>query len=171
MELERLLNAEYVVYKSNSVCKVEGIEVRNITGTLDKRDYLVLMPINKRESKIYVPADNELLLSKIRRALNKEEIDSVLNSLIGQQMDWIDDRKERTEYFKKALNEGAHRDLLLIIRCIHNRKLSLAQIHRKISGQDDNVLQNAIKMVSEEFSFSLGITKDAVGEYIKNAIG
>ena len=170
MELERLLNAEYVVYKSNSVCKVEGIEVRNITGTLDKRDYLVLMPINKRESKIYVPADNELLLSKIRRALNKKEIDDVLSSLKGKNMDWIDDRKERTEYFKKALSDGDHRELLLIIRCINNRKLSLAHIHRKISGQDDSVLQNAIKMVSEEFAFSLGIGKEAVGEYIRSAL-
>ena len=170
MDLGDLLNTEFVVYKSNSVCKVEGLEERLISGTLDKRNYLVLVPINKRESKVYVPADNELLLSKIRKALNKEEIDSVLASLKGQSEPWEEDRKIRSEYFRKVLNEGSHTELILMIRCIIERKRNLMKSHRKISGQDDSILQNAIKMIGEEFSFSLGITKEAVTEYIRNAL-
>ena len=170
MNLEHLLSADYVVYKSNSVCKVEGLEERLITGTLDKRNYLVLVPINKRESKIYVPADNELLISKIRKALTKEEIDEVLLSVKGKETPWQDDRKIRSEYFKAVLSDGNHRELILMIRCIMSRKQALLKSHRKISGQDDSALQNAVKMISEEFAFSLGVTKDAVAEYVKNAL-
>lgn len=170
MVLERLLSADYVVYKSNSVCKVGGLEERVIAGTLDKRNYLVLVPINKKESKIYVPADNEILLSKLRKALTKDEIDLVLSSCKGLAVSWIDDRKIRMENFKKTLSEGDHKSLLLMIRCILDRKQYLAMTHRKISGQDDNVLQSAIKMVDEEFSFSLAITKEEVEAYIKKVL-
>ena len=170
MDLEHLLSADYVVYKSNCVCKVEGLEERVIAGTLDKRNYLVLVPMNKRESKTYVPADNEILIGKIRKALTKEEIDNVLMSVKGRETPWQEDRKARSEYFKSVINDGNHMELILMIRCIMSRKQALLKSHRKISGQDDSALQNAVKMISEEFAFSLGITKDAVAEYVRNAL-
>ena len=54
--------------------------------------------------------------------------------------------------------------------CIYERKSVLTEKGKKLTSADDNVLTSAEKLVREEFAYTLGITEDEVGEYIREKI-
>ncbi|MEI3153127.1 MAG: hypothetical protein V8S82_05825, partial [Eubacteriales bacterium] len=55
--------------------------------------YYVLHPLGKHSSgtDIFVPADNERLLGKMKNVLTPEEIYELVEIIPEEHMDWIDD--------------------------------------------------------------------------------
>ena len=170
MENIRYTKGELVVYGTNGICIVDDIQKMAFPMETEEHTYYVLRPVGNKNSTLFVPADREELVSKMRALLTREEIDGVLSETGNAVMEWIENKNERANEFKRILKDGNPEDLLYLICCIYERKSVLTEKGKKLTSADDNVLTSAEKLVREEFAYTLGITEDEVGEYIREKI-
>lgn len=89
-----------VIYGSNGVCKIIEITTKKISGSMI--EYYVLKPLYSDASTLFVPVQNNRLISKIRGVMTAKEINDVIENLpeIGE---WNDNKLERSD----AVQSGA----------------------------------------------------------------
>lgn len=170
MSIKEFKKGNYVVYGTSGICVVEDITLMSFATGMEKSVYYILKPKSNSGSTVYVPADNEALMSKLRNLMTKDEIDSLLMGMRDKEFQWETDRRFRTENFHEILAQGVTQELLLMIRCLYIRKNELAETGKKLPVTDVNTLKAAEKLVEEEFSYVLGIKKENVAEYIRNLL-
>lgn len=83
-------------------------------------------------------------------------------------MEWIADRKLRSARFQEILSKYDEHDLLLLAGCLYWRA---QESPKKLSFSDEKVLKTAEKIIEQEFSFSLRIGAQSVGDYIRQKLG
>lgn len=166
MEDKRYNIGERVMYGTNGICVIEDIQRMTFPMETEEKSYYVLNPLSIRNSKLFVPEDNEMLMSKVRRLLTKEEIDTAISEADGDGEAWIEERNPRFAYFNSVLKSGDPKKLLSVIKCVYRRKNEIAVTGKKLSNADENVLLSAEKLVREEFACSLGISEEKVADYI-----
>lgn len=157
-----------VSYGTNGVCKISDKRNDNMSGT--DREYYVLTPLGSRGASIFVPADNEKLVAKMRRLLSREEIANLISAACDNDIQWERDNKKRSEYGNEVIARGDRGEMLSLIRCIYLRKKELAAAGKRLPGVDDGILKRAEKLINEEFSVSLGIPSGDVPEFIRSSI-
>lgn len=118
MAAQKFKKGNCVIYGSSGVCFVSDIKALRPSLEAPSRLYYVLSPAGHPNSKIFVPTENKALTGRMRSAMTKPEIDSLLAGAIGKEISWIDDRTARTNFFHEILNRGMEEDLLLMIRCL-----------------------------------------------------
>ena len=74
----------YVIYGDNGVCLVADKRKEKFAGVI--REYYILKPQGNEGSTLFVPTDNEELLSKMRSILTREEILDIIHSLPGEEV-------------------------------------------------------------------------------------
>ena len=104
----------------------------------------------------------------MRPILSPGEIDSIILSVKTQHPKWIDDRKERKARFQEILSRRDERELLLLILCLYFRA---KENPKGISASEAAVLKKAEAVIEQEFSFSLKISKQKIGSYIRTKLG
>lgn len=160
-----------VIYGVNGVCAVDELRHEAPMEGAEARLYYILRPLEGRGMTISVPADCDRLTAKLRPVLSRAEIDGLLASVREEAMDWIDDRHERADRLRVILSGGVHKELLMLIRCIYERRIQLAACGKKLNSSDEDTLKNAERLVREEFAYSLAIDPSDVGGYIRSALG
>ena len=160
-----------VIYGTNGLCLVEDIKEMSFIKGEAKKAYYILEPLRARASTIFVPADNEKLVSKMRHVLTKTEIDTLLLGMSDKELSWENDRRTRAELFHDIIAKGLTEELLLLIRCIYVKKKELISLNKTLSMTDSKSLEFAENMVEEEFSYALDIKPSEVGNYIRKKIG
>ncbi|MBO5305787.1 MAG: hypothetical protein J6B12_03385 [Clostridia bacterium] len=159
---------DFVVYGGNGVCKIE--EVGELTFGSLTQCYYTLRPIADQSSLTYVPCDNEILTARLRFVLSKDKIEALLKDDLNNTVTWDNDRKTRLATFRDVLVSGDPSALLSMIRCIYLKRMEFEKINRKLSLSDSETLRSAIFSIESEFSFSLGIEKSEVAEYIRSRL-
>lgn len=162
---------DYIRYASNGVCLIDDIKSIDLNHSKNPKNFYVLKPIGGGSSTIYVPLENKELVSKMRYILSKNEIDSLINSVKQDKIDWIDDRKERNNSFKQIIKDSDPRELLKLVSCIYLKKQDLAGDGKKLSSTDENHLSQAESLIENEFSFVLKLDGLGVGNYIRTILG
>lgn len=161
---------DLVSYGTNGICCIEDIKCMSFSRGTKNSMYYILKPEASVESTIFVPAENEKLMSKMRRLMTKEEIDEMISSTKDRSIEWETDRRFRTENFHEILNAGVRPEMLLMIRCICNKKEELTENGKKLSESDNTTLKTAEKLVEEELSHVLKIENKDVEPYIKRLL-
>ncbi|MDD3919834.1 MAG: CarD family transcriptional regulator [Eubacteriales bacterium] len=161
---------EHVIYGSNGICFIEDIVLQQPAPGVKERLYYILRPEDSHSLTISVPAESEALVQKMRPVLSKAEIDALLSGAKGRELDWVEDKRARADYFRKILAEGVQEDLILMIRCIYLRREALKEHGKKLNVADDTTLKTAEKLVRDEFAYALSVPPDAVGRYIRKAL-
>lgn len=158
---------QVVSYGATGICTVEDIRYESLSraGTR-KQEFYVLRPVSTPTCTTFVPTANDRLTGKMRSIFTKEEIDQLITSVRGQQLEWIDDTRQRAENFGQILSGGITGELLKLIGCLYLEKKARGKAGRKFCATDEKLLSNAERMVSEEFSYSLQIPKSEVASYI-----
>ncbi len=154
----------YVMYSSSGLCRVDDIREETFTGEV--KTYYVLVPIGGAASSIFVPHDNEKLLSRIRLPLTKAAVLEYIHSIPSIVPQWIPENRNRQQYFQNALLEGNTGELLSIAKSLYERKQELAPKGKKNLMADEVVLKRAEKIVYGEFAHVLSITPDEVPGFI-----
>ena len=96
----------YVVYGTDGICVIDDVTEMSFMAGVEKSRYYVLKPEHSSDSKVYVPAGNEKLMSKLRPLLTKQEIDMLLTGIRDKAIEWEPDRRLRTEFFHGILAKG-----------------------------------------------------------------
>ena len=163
---------EVVSYGATGICTIEDIRMEALSRSgVKKQEYYILRPIAAPTCITYVPTGNEALAAKIRRVLNKEQIDEMILSPSGNPLEWIDDVRQRTEVYGRILEKGISAELLALISCLYLQKRAFKKNGKKLCITDEKLLSSAERMVSEEFSYALQIPKNQVSAYIADKLG
>jgi len=160
---------ECVVYKNNGICRVTDLQKRKFAG--EERDYYVLDSIFDPHSTWYVPVDSPELTSSMSRILSPDEIDlAIAQSLLLGEI-WTDGFKERSELYSDVLKSGDRARMIALYRTLCARRDEAEKNRRKLYVSDERALRTAEKMISEEFSYALGIQRSEVAQYIAGKVG
>ena len=152
-----------VLYGSNGVCMVDDVTEKRIGKT--KIQYYVLKPLCNNTSTLFVPTANQQLVSKMRRILTEDEAEAILRDL-PPCGDWNDNKQERSEQFRAIITEGSCVELIRLIRLVRTHEQEQLAGGKRLHITDERFLKEAEKMVCEEFSLVLHISRDEVLERI-----
>lgn len=148
-----------VLYGSNGVCVVDDVTEKHIGKT--KMQYYVLKPVCTNTSTLFVPVANSQLVSKMRCILTADEAKAILRDL-PPCGDWNNNKLERSEQFRAVIAEGACVELIRLIRLIRSHEQEQLAKGKRLHISDERFLKEAEKMICEEFSLVLGISRDEV---------
>ena len=90
---------DMVLYGTNGVCELVGIEKRDCGGRMV--EYYILKPFYTNNSTVFVPVNNKKLTSKMRHVLTKEEIDQMIAEIPGNPSALLEHQREVMERGKK----------------------------------------------------------------------
>ena len=161
---------EYVSYGINGMCNIEDIRPMQLSQSVEKMMYYILRPESNPKSTIFVPVNNQKLVSKMREPMTKDEINAMLVRMKDRTLEWEKDVRFRTESFHEILNNGVNQDLILMIRCLHRKRQELVQLGKKLPARDSNTLKTAERLVEEEFAHVLHIKCEEVSDYIRDVL-
>lgn len=127
----------------------------------DSIEYYVLKPVCSDSSTLFVPTQNEMLVSRMRVVLSSDEIKDILSQKTDNEI-WIDNKAERCEKIKEIISGGDCMKLVELIRRMHfHSKLQLKK-GRRLHITDERFLKEAEKMVCDEVSVVLHIDRNDV---------
>ena len=161
---------EYVSYGINGMCNIEDIRPMQLSQSVEKMMYYILRPESNPKSTIFVPVNNQKLVSKMRELMTKDEINAMLVRMKDRTLEWEKDVRFRTESFHEILNNGVNQDLILMIRCLHRKRQELVQLGKKLPARDSNTLKTVERLVEEEFAHVLHIKCEEVSDYIRDVL-
>ncbi|MBQ8093047.1 MAG: CarD family transcriptional regulator [Clostridia bacterium] len=156
-----------VMHPSEGICVVERIEKRLFNASYVM--YYVLKPTQgKSSSTVYLPIErgNSLL----RHLLVKSEIDQIISKSTTCPSLWIDDNKTRKKCFNDLLLEGDYVKLLRMIYDIHTHTDQRISEGKKPCAADEAILEEAERLLHQEFAYVLELPVEEIAGYIENRI-
>lgn len=159
-----------VLYGSNGVMTVVDIREEYV-GDQPRSYYVLRSAVGRSESLVFVPTDNERLTSAMYPLLSKEEILALLSDDAEiPAIEWVDNNRARTEYFKRIMESGNRAHMLSMMRAIHESGLRRTEAGKKNFLSDESTRQKMEKLLSVEFSIVLGISDDEALSLIRAKI-
>ena len=166
---ERFEKGTYVVYGKVGACLVAERQTMSF-GAGEEGEYYVLNPVGDSRSSVYVPCDNPTLVGRMRPLMTREEIDRLLAGITDSSMVWPEDKNERATAFRTVVASGDRSRLLQLIRCLYQKKQEKTDTGRRLSTMDEMFLQEAMRLVEEEFAVALNLPRRQVPEYIRRRV-
>jgi RNA polymerase-interacting CarD/CdnL/TRCF family regulator len=120
----------------------------------------------EKSSVIYVPVDAKDITLNMRHIMSREEADEAVIRAKSSSNIWRDDVKERAGYFDQLFDSGCCSDILWLWKVLSLYKTDTENSRRRIYASDARILAAAEKIITEEFSFALGIDRSEVLPYI-----
>ncbi len=160
---------QVVMYGTTGVCTVERIEDKKIGREV--KQYYVLKPVAQASSTVFVPADNEKLLSKAKKLLTPKEAQNILDSVALRPDIWFESDAERRLKFGEIISSGERDRQLLLLRSLWNRQSSLATQGKRLHIADERALKEVQRLIYDEISVAMRL--DSVEEterFIKNSL-
>lgn len=152
---------DYVRYGSRGIFQVEQIIKKELKPRHPETCY-VLSSVYGIHTQIVTPASNP----QLRRVMNREEIDRMIDEMPLLESDWIDDKRKREETYRAILEEGNGRKLAQLIVSIYSQKQDKLKDRKSLSRTDAEMLERAEDLLHEEISLSYKIKKEEVADYL-----
>jgi len=156
------------IYGTSGACKI--IEIKEEKFSTEVKTYYILAPVNDLKSTIFVPVDNEKLVSKMKKILNEDELMSLIKSIPNMDNIWIENINIRREEYKKIINSNERTKILSLLKTLYERKQNLADIGKKLSVYDEKFLHQAQKIIHSEVAAVFNMNTNEVEPMIKEAI-
>ena len=160
---------EKIHYGGSGVCVIQEIATMRFGRTREK--YYVLKPVYQNASVIYVPVDNEALVSKMRPVLSREEVDRLIDDMPDIPTAWEEDPQARKASFDALLRSNQCRDLIILIKTLHAHKERRQADGKTLHVSDETFLREAQRLLYDEFAGALELQPAQVQAYIENKLG
>ena len=167
MDIGTIKAGHHVIYGNNGICLVESIAEMAFSAGDKHKPYFILRPLSDANSVIYLPHDNELLLSRLRPILTKKEVVAILNAPLCEEIDWIEDKKLRAAAFRETVSGNHVPTLLALVKRLCHKRDELIQQNKKMLSADREVFSTALRAICDEFAFALDISQQAVEEKLQ----
>ncbi len=151
---------DVVVYGTEGICTITDIAMLKFGG--EKSEYYILSPVTKAENTVYVPKNNEKVLSRMRKIITKEEAEQLIDSIPAEPMDWIINDRERQSVFKNILLCGKPEEVLTMISSLYTKQTEQLAAGKKLHASDERFLRDAERMLFNEIGYALGLTSSEV---------
>ncbi len=155
---------QHVVYGSNGICKV--VDKREECFGGEPKMYYVLSPVSDEQTTLYLPADSPDAELRVKNVLSVDEVQSLIQSMPTEETMWIEDDRTRGERYRDIVSKGNRAELVRVTKTLYEHQQTLSQSGKKLRVADKNVLQQAEKILFDEFAVVLGIESGDVAEFI-----
>ena len=159
---------DVVVYGSQGVCEIIGIDERKIDGV--SRTYFVLKPNDDKGATCYVPTWNEKALAKIRRVMTKQEVDALIDSMPNKSPTWIANEKDRKEAYKNILASRDQAAIISMVQALFSHKKEREAEGKRVHMSDEHFLKDAEQLLYSEWQYVLNVDKAGLMSYIFDRI-
>lgn len=149
---------DVVIYGTEGVCSILEITERQFGD--ETIEYYVLQPMSKKAETVFVPRNNEKILSRMRSILTPEELHDLSSIVVEDLSDWIVNDRERQTKYKEILLYGSSEDLVQLIRTLYLHQIRMLEVGKKLHVQDERILKEAERILTEEVVYALGITPE-----------
>jgi len=149
-----------VVYGTEGVCKITDISKSDFSNMDTDRLYYILTPQSHSGSKIYVPCDNELLVSRMKDVMKKSEIIALLKdrTIIPE---WNVDSRQRNREFKEIIASYDRERMFGLARLLCEIKKS-SGTERRLYASDEEILKKLIVIIYTEISLVSEVSLDEI---------
>lgn len=152
-----------VVYGSSGICRITDLKEERIGG--EKQTYYLLTPVKDPRSTYYCPLSRE---EKLRAPLGEEEAWTLIRQAPKTQAVRIADEGARREQFTAMLKSGDHIQLIRLIRSLLCHRQEREAAGKRLQMADQRMLEDARRVLYEEFAQVLSLTHDQVSGYIES---
>ena len=159
---------DVVIYGTQGVCKIVGIEEQKIDG--ESKTYFVLKPMDDRGATCYVPTWNNKALAKIRKVMTKQDVDALIDSIPSRTPTWIANEKERKEVYKNILASGDHASIISMVQALYLRKKEREAEGKRLHMSDEYFMKDAEQLLYNEWQYVLNVDKPELMAYILERI-
>lgn len=149
-----------VMYGTTGVCRIEEITECEFGGV--KKSYYILKPLFQDGAKMYIPKDNEKLVSKMRKVLSADEVKELIYHQAESDVQWIDKDNERKQLYSQVLDKGDRRQMIALIKTVLKHQSEQVSQGKKLHICDENFLTRAQRILYDEFSMVLHIKREDV---------
>ena len=156
---------DLIIYGNSGVCRVESIGPSQLEGADSSKDYYCLAPYYSSNSRIYTPCDNEKIV--MRAIISRDEAECLIDDIASIGLMTIEDEKNRENIYKSVIRRCDARELVSILKTIHERKQVRLSEGKKVTANDEKYFNLAEDKLHGELAVALGIAKDRIKEYIR----
>ena len=160
---------DVVVYGSQGVCEIIGIEERKVGG--ESKTYFVLQPKSNRGATCYVPTWNEKAWSKMRKVMTSQEIDALIDSMPNKKPTWIANESERKDTYKKILASGDQAAIISMVQALFSHKEEREAAGKRLHISDEHFMKDAEQLLYNEWQYVLNVDKVGLMAYIFQRLG
>ncbi|MGN0665314.1 MAG: CarD family transcriptional regulator [Huintestinicola sp.] len=157
---------QYVVYRSTEICTI-GENVKRCFDGKNDVEYIILSPTDSR-GVYYIPA--EKLESCTRPLMSKEQILELIDTMPDISGSWINKDADRKQSFTEAIKSGDYSLILPMLNAIYNERKRRNELGKRLPAADEKAYEAAVLLLHKEASYSLGIPRDKVEEFISDRI-
>ncbi|MBO5020322.1 MAG: CarD family transcriptional regulator [Clostridia bacterium] len=157
-----------VLYGSQGVCRIKAIEIKEIGKK--KRSYYVLRPIYQESSTIFVPVDNENLVSKMHNVMSIEEIKNLIIDMPKYDTVFETDDSLRRNSYREILSSGDRVAIASVIKSLYSEQLRRKETGKKLPLADEQILNHAENLLCNELALVLNIEPQQVISFINEQI-
>ncbi|MBQ8382329.1 MAG: hypothetical protein IJX47_03890 [Clostridia bacterium] len=154
-----------IVMYNGQLCKIKEACERSFFPGQPAKLYYTLSPVDREEDALYVPADQAA--EKCRPVLSRAEIELMRREADGKTLPWIEDRQVRLKEYGQILKDGDPAQILLLIRCLLEKKTELVASKKKLTATDEKLLATAEKMIDDEFAYVLDMNREELAEFFE----
>lgn len=155
-----------IIYGSTGVCQIENIVGNELTGII--REYYVMRPVDTNKSIIYVPVDNEKLVSRMREVPSAEKLKAMIKNAKNDQIEWVDNHIRRSELFHEILSEGEIPRILVLFKTLNARSVVLSKENKHLPKTDERIYKECQKLLCSEISAILNVEQNEALNIILN---
>ena len=155
-----------VIYTLYCICTITEETERFFNGANTK--YFVLVPLSDTKTKITVPAENPITLSRIHSLLPSNEIEAIIEEIPFLETIWIDNDNQRKKEFGDIIKAGNRKEILQMMKSIYTHALGLKNKGRKLHVSDEQCMRDGEKLILDEFSYVLGRDRILLADEIQN---
>jgi len=153
---------ELVQYGTSGVCRVEEI-VQGVPWLQKDTKCYLLVPVSKKEEKIYTPIDNDKV--KMRRILSGEEVKELMGKASEIEGLSIVNEKQCENLYREELYSVDCYRWLGLLKTLYARKAARLAMGKKVTATDERYLKNVEERLKEELMLTIG--QDAVASELE----
>jgi len=157
---------DYIRYGLTGVCQVIDITTES-NAAEGEIQYYVLNPVYQDNLTIRVPVRNE---SVMRSLATPDEVAALIAGMPGKETTWIEDMRQRKEFYKSVLRSGDNEEIVQMIKTLYVEREARLSIGKKLPLTDENMMIEAERQLYQEIALVVGISPDEVAAYINENV-
>lgn len=159
---------DYVIKPSDGVCRIDNTLHLDMSGVDKNKLYYLLIPINEKNKKIYIPVDTAD--QGTRRTMTEQEAWDLINRIPEIEEVWVDNEKLREQRYKEAIKSYHPEALIGIIKSTYLRNQKRLEQGKKNTLVDERYFKLAEHNLYSELAFAMNKNEDEICQLITDTL-
>ncbi len=159
---------EVVSYSATGVCEIIDIREEKLTDIV--MQYYILKPIYQNASTVYVPVNNQTLVSRMKYLLTQKDAENLITLLVSNGLEWIENDSERLSLWREILRSGDRKKIASLICTLELRSQHLTSLGKHLRSVDAQILKESRNVLYGEIATVFNIPFDEVESFISNKV-